>query len=443
MSTKINIINIRNIGSAAHVDNGKTTLTERIIYLTGLSYKVGEVHHGNTTTDWMKQERERGITITSAAITTDWNDHRFGIIDTPGHVDFQIEVSRCLRVLDGMICLLDAVSGVEPQTQKVWAQADRYKVPRICFINKMDRVGADFFKSVESIKDKLRANPVPTQIPIGSGPNFVGVVDLITNKAIIWDGEDLGSKFEVTDIPEELKDQAQLNRDYLLDFAVNYDDELMEMVLEDKPIPPEKIVTALRIATLKMEITPVLCGSAFKNKGVQPLLDAVIDYLPSPLDIEAIEGVDPRDNNNIQRLPDEKEPLSALVFKLMSPPPPAVGQLTYIRVYSGVLNSGDMVLNVAKNKIERVGRLVRMHADKQETIEYVTAGNIAAIIGMKTATTGDTISSPSNPILLESMDFPDPVMGVAIEPKTQADNQKLSISLQKLAKEDYKIKKIN
>ena len=434
------IENIRNVGISAHIDAGKTTTTERILYYTGKIHKMGEVHHGASATDWMKQEKERGITITSAAVTTEWKNHTINIIDTPGHVDFQVEVERSLRVLDGMVAVFDAVSGVEPQSQKVWAQADRYKVPRICFINKMDRVGASYKRSIETIKNKLGAFPVALQLPIGAESDFRGVVDLVENVAIVWDKEDLGAKFNVIAIPEDMLDEATEAREKLLDAATQFDDVLMEMVLEDKVIPPAQIISALRIGTLSMKITPALCGSAFKNKGIQPLLDAMMNYLPSPVDVGFTLGIEPVTGKEILRLPKEEEPLSALVFKLMNPPPPAVGQLTYIRVYSGTLNTGDTILNVAKNKTERIGRLVKMHANKQEDISKVTAGNIAAIIGMKNPTTGDTISDPKCPIILESMDFPEPVMGVSIEPKTQLDNQKLGTSLQKLTKEDPSFK---
>jgi len=434
--SKKDISKIRNLGIMAHIDAGKTTTTERILFYTGMIHRMGEVHHGASQTDWMKQEKERGITITSAAITTNWLNHRINIIDTPGHVDFQIEVERSLRVLDGAVAIFDAVSGVEPQSQKVWAQADRYGVPRICFINKMDRVGANYERSIKTIEDKLKAVPVSLQLPIGSESDFRGIIDLVENVAIIWDDEGFGMKFNVTAIPEDMIDEAAEAREKLLDVATQFDDVLMEMVLEDRMILPAQIISALRIGTLSMEITPVLCGTAFKNKGIQPLLDAIVHYLPSPADIGSIEGIEPITGREIQRLPKESEPLSALVFKLMNPPPPAVGQLTYIRVYSGVLNVGDTILNVTKDRSERIGRIVRMYADKQEDIASASAGNIVAIVGMKSSTTGDTISDPQCPIILESMDFPDPVMGVAIEPKTQQDSQKLSISLQKLAKED-------
>lgn len=435
---KISPDKIRNIGIMAHIDAGKTTITERILYYTGVIHKAGDVHDGNTSTDHMEQERERGITITSAAITTNWQKHRINIIDTPGHVDFTIEVERSLRVLDGAIAVFDAVSGVEPQSETVWRQANRYNVPRICFVNKMDRIGADFNRCVEMITSRLGATPVPIQLPIMVNNVFMGIIDVIGEKALIWDSDELGSDFREECIPSHLVDAAAEALENVLNTAALYDDELIELFIEKQPIDPKKIWDALRIATLKMDITPVLCGTAFKNKGVRPLLDAIINLLPSPLDIKSVNGIHPHTKESISRLTNETDPVSALVFKLMTGQGDKkhMGQLTYFRVYSGVIKAGQKYLNVAKGKVERIGRLVRMHADKTEDITEVRAGNIAAAPGLKTFVTGDTISDISNPILLELIDFPAPVMGVAIEPKTQEDNQKLGIVLGKLARED-------
>ncbi len=424
----------RNIGIMAHIDAGKTTTTERILYYTGVTHKIGEVHDGAATMDWMEQEQERGITITSAATTCFWREYRVNIIDTPGHVDFTIEVERSLRVLDGAVAVFDAVSGVEPQSETVWRQADKYKVPRICFVNKMDRVGADFANCVREIKDKLGANPVPLQLPIGSEDKFVGVVDVVTKKAIIWEAEALGAKFHEGDVPADMVDEVNTAHEAVLDAATHYDDALMETVLDGKEPSAKEIIAALRIGTCKMEITPVLCGSAFKNKGVQPMLDAVVFYLPSPLDVPAVQGQNPKTGEPDTRETSDNAPFAALAFKIMTDP--YVGQLTFFRVYSGVLRSGDFVLNPGKGKRERIGRILRMHANKREEIKEIYAGNIAAAVGLKTCTTGDTLSAEDKPILLEAMEFPEPVIEIAIEPKSKADEERLGLSLQKLAMED-------
>jgi elongation factor G len=433
---------IRNIGVMAHIDAGKTTITERILFYTGMIHRVGEVHDGNTITDHMDQERERGITITSAAVTVSWQDHRVNIIDTPGHVDFTVEVERSLRVLDGAIAVFDAVAGVEPQSEMVWRQANRYKVPRICFVNKMDRVGADFDASVKSIKDRLDANPVAIQVPLSNNDDeFNGVIDLINMKMLIWNSNDLGNTPKAFDIPEAYIKQTEDSRSKLIDALTYHDDEMIGIVLERDPTPQE-IIKSLRKCTIAMNVTPVLCGTAFKNKGVQPLLDAIVNYLPSPIDIGTIEGVHPDTREIVTREPKETDPTSALVFKLMTGQGEQkhMGQLTYFRVYSGVIKTGHKYYNVAKGRTERIGRLVRMRANKTEDVDEVRAGNIAAAPGLKTFVTGDTISDEGNPILLESMEFPEPVMGVYIEANTQADNQKLGESLGKLAKEDPSFK---
>ena len=423
----------RNIGIMAHIDAGKTTTTERILYYTGVTHKIGEVHDGAATMDWMEQEQERGITITSAATTCYWNENRINIIDTPGHVDFTIEVERSLRVLDGAVTVFDAVSGVEPQTETVWRQADKYHVPRICFINKMDRVGAGFEMTVEQIRERLGGNPVRVQLPIGSEDKFVGVIDLINMKAIVWGGEELGAKFSIESIPADMADDATLAREELLDAATQYDDALMEAVLEGKDIDPKLIIGALRKGCIALQLTPVLCGAAFKNKGVQPMLDAVVNYLPSPIDIPPVKGTD-KQGNVIERKASDDENFSGLAFKIMTDP--FVGQLTYIRVYSGVLRSGEAVWNVTKGKRERVGRLLLMHANKREEIKEVQAGNIAAMVGSKTCTTGDSLAAENAQILLEAMEFPNPVINIAIEPKSVADEEKLGQALQKFAIED-------
>ncbi len=435
MAQKVTLQNTRNIGIMAHIDAGKTTTTERILYYTGITHKIGEVHDGAATMDWMEQEQERGITITSAATTCFWNDHRINIIDTPGHVDFTIEVERSLRVLDGAVAVFDAVSGVEPQSETVWRQADRYSVPRICFINKMDRIGADFHRCVDMFVDRLNANPVVIQLPIGKEAEFEGVVDLVQNHALVWDGEDLGAAFKTIPIPDDMVEEAAAAREKLLDAITEHDDTLMELMLEtDGDVPAHDILQGIRRATNAMKVVPVLCGSAFKNKGVQPLLDAVVNILPSPLDVSAIIGQHPSTDEEESRGPSEKEPVSALVFKIMTDA--YVGQLTFVRVYSGVLKSGSHVLNVTKSKKERIGRLLQMHANKREDLNEIGAGNIGAVVGLKFATTGDTLADLNKPIILESMDFPDPVIEIAIEPKTKADDDKLGVALGKLAKED-------
>jgi elongation factor G len=425
---------VRNIGIMAHIDAGKTTTTERILYYTGRTHKMGEVHEGAAVMDWMAQEQERGITITSAATTAFWRDFRINIIDTPGHVDFTVEVERSLRVLDGAIAVFDSVAGVEPQSETVWRQADRYKVPRIAFMNKMDRTGADFFASVQTMVDRLGAHPVPVQLPIGAEEHFRGVIDLVEMKAITY-LDDLGQNMEVGEIPAELLEQANEYHHQLIDSVADHDDELMETYLEDESaVTPEMLKRALRAATLDITITPVLLGSAFKNKGVQPVLDAVIDYLPSPLDVPPIHGIDPRTEHELSRRPALDEPFSALAFKVMSDP--YVGRLTYARVYSGQIKAGDKVLNVTTGKTERIGRILQMHANSREEREDIGAGEIAAMVGLKNTSTGDTLSIDTAPIRLESMEFPDPVISVAIEPKTKGDQDKLGAGLQRLSDED-------
>jgi elongation factor G len=425
---------VRNIGIMAHIDAGKTTTTERILYYTGRTHKMGEVHEGAATMDWMAQEQERGITITSAATTAQWRDHRINIIDTPGHVDFTVEVERSLRVLDGAIAVFDAVAGVEPQSETVWRQADRYKVPRIAFINKLDRTGADFFGSVQSMVDRLGAKPVPIQVPIGQEEHHRGVVDLVEMRAITY-ADDLGTRMEIGEIPAELVEQAQEYHHQLIEAVADHDEELLETyLLDESAVTPEMLKRALRAATLDISVTPVLGGSAFKNKGVQPLLDAVIDYLPSPLDVPPVHGVDPRTENELSRRAAMDEPFSALAFKVMSDP--YVGKLTYLRVYSGQLKAGDRVLNTTTGKTERVSRILQMHANHREEREDLGAGEIAALVGIKNTTTGDTLAVETAPIRLESMEFPDPVISVAVEPKTKSDQDKLSQGLQRLAEED-------
>jgi elongation factor G len=418
----------------AHIDAGKTTTTERILYYTGRTHKMGEVHEGAATMDWMAQEQERGITITSAATTAFWRDHRINIIDTPGHVDFTVEVERSLRVLDGAVAVFDSVAGVQPQSETVWRQADKYKVPRIAFINKMDRTGANFFAAVQSMRDRLGANPVPVQIPVGQEDAFRGVIDLVEMHAIIYK-DDLGQEFDTVDIPAELSEQAHEYHHQLIDQISHFDDEVLEAYIEDETsVTPEMMRRALRAGTLADEITPVLLGSAFKNKGVQPLLDAVIDYLPSPLDVPPVKGIDPKTDQEQERLPAPSEPFSALAFKVMSDP--YVGKLTYFRVYSGTLKAGDRVLNTTTGKTERVSRILQMHANHREERESIMAGEIAAGVGLKFTTTGDTLAVASAPIVLESMTFPAPVISVAVEPKSKADQDKLSSGLQRLAEED-------
>jgi elongation factor G len=432
--TAVALDRVRNIGIMAHIDAGKTTTTERILYYTGRTHKMGEVHEGAATMDWMAQEQERGITITSAATTAFWRGYRVNIIDTPGHVDFTVEVERSLRVLDGAVAVFDAVAGVQPQSETVWRQADKYKVPRIAFINKMDRTGANFFASVQSMRDRLAANPVPVQIPVGSEDNFRGVVDLVEMQAIVYT-DDLGQQFEVVGIPDELAEQAQEYHHQLIDAISHFDDEVLTAYIEDESsVTPEMIKRAVRAGTLADEITPVLLGSAFKNKGVQPLLDAVVDYLPSPLDVPPVHGIDPKTEQDAQRKASPDEPFSALAFKVMSDP--YVGKLTYFRVYSGRLKAGDRVLNTTTGRTERVGRILQMHANHREEREEIMAGEIAAGVGLKSTTTGDTLAIDSAPIVLESMTFPDPVIQVAVEPRSKADQDKLSTGLGRLAEED-------
>jgi elongation factor G len=431
---KIALDRVRNIGIMAHIDAGKTTTTERILYYTGRTHKMGEVHEGAAVMDWMAQEQERGITITSAATTAFWRDFRINIIDTPGHVDFTVEVERSLRVLDGAIAVFDSVAGVEPQSETVWRQADGYGVPRIAFINKMDRVGADFFAAVQSMVDRLGAKAVPIQLPIGTEEHFRGVVDVIEMQGVVWD-DALGMEPKTIEIPTELQEQAEAYHHQLIDAVAEHDEELLETYLTDEAsVTPEMIRRALRKATLAIAVTPVLLGSAFKNKGVQPLLDAVVDYLPSPLDVPPIHGVDPRTEHELSRRPAEDEPFSALAFKVMSDP--YVGKLTYFRVYSGKVAAGDRVLNVTTGKTERIGRLLQMHANHREEREEIGAGEIVAAVGLKATTTGDTLATETAPIRLESMTFPDPVISVAIEPKTKADQDKLAQALGRLSEED-------
>jgi elongation factor G len=424
----------RNIGIMAHIDAGKTTTTERILYYTGKSHKIGEVHDGAATMDWMEQEQERGITITSAATTCFWNDHRINIIDTPGHVDFTIEVERSLRVLDGAVACFDGVAGVEPQSETVWRQADRYKVPRICFCNKMDRLGADFEMNIQSIKDRLGANPLVLQMAIGKEADFKGVVDLVKFKSIIWQDDSLGAKFDVVDISEDLIEEAKKKREELIEMAVEADDQAMEDYLEGKEISIETLKKCIRKGTIEFKFVPVLCGTAFKNKGVQLLLDAVVDYLPSPNDIGYVEGVKEGSDEKIQIPNTTDEPFAALAFKVAADP--FVGQITFIRLYCGNLSSGSTILNSSKNQKERIGRMLLMHSNTREEIKEAKAGDIVALVGMKNVTTGDTLCEPSKPVILEKMEFPDPVIEVAVEPKTKADYEKMGQALGRLAQED-------
>jgi elongation factor G len=429
----------RNIGIMAHIDAGKTTTTERILYYTGRTHKIGEVHEGAAVMDWMEQEQERGITITSAATACEWNGHRINIIDTPGHVDFTVEVERSLRVLDGAVAVFDAVAGVEPQSETVWRQADKYHVPRFAYINKMDRTGADFYNAVETMKDRLGAKPVPIQLPIGSEGDFLGVVDLVKMKALVWEGDDLGTEFEVVDIPADLADKAAEYRAALVEAAADYDEDIMEAFLGEEEIPEAKLKEALRKATLSTAITPVLAGSSFKNKGVQPLLDAVIEMLPSPLEVPAVTGEIPAGKGETEptegtRPADDSGPFAALAFKIMSDP--YVGKLTYFRVYSGKLQAGGRVLNVKTGRTERIGRLLMMHANSREEIEEAYSGDICAGVGLKETATGDTLAAPDAPIALESIEFPETVIAVAIEPKTKADQEKMGTALQRLGEED-------
>ncbi len=418
----------------AHIDAGKTTCTERILYYTGINYKIGEVHEGTATMDWMVQEQERGITITSAATTCFWKDHRINIIDTPGHVDFTMEVERSLRVLDGACALFDSVAGVEPQSETVWRQADKYGVPRMAFVNKMDRIGANFFRTVQMMRDRLRANPVAIQLPLGTEDAHVGVIDLVRMKAIIWDDDSLGSNYREAEIPEAEQAQAEEYREKLIEASADADEKLMEKYLEGTAITEDEIRGAIRKGTLAMTLVPVLCGSAFKNRGVQLLLDAVVEFLPSPLDVPAVKGVNPDSKEEDDREAKDNAPFSALAFKIMTDP--FVGTLTFFRVYSGVLTAGGSVYNSTKMRKERIGRLLKMHANKREEIKEVYAGDIAAAVGLRSTTTGDTLCDEDNPIILESIEFPDPVIDVAIEPKTKDDQEKLGIALQKLATED-------
>ncbi len=433
MPRPFTLTNTRNIGIMAHIDAGKTTTTERILFYTGRTYKIGEVHEGAATMDWMEQEQERGITITSAATTCTWDEHRINIIDTPGHVDFTVEVERSLRVLDGAIALFDSVAGVEPQSETVWRQADKYTVPRIAYINKMDRIGADFEKGVQTMIERLGAKPVPIQLPLGTEGDFVGVIDLVKMQAITY-ADELGSDQLTGEIPEKLLAEAQAAREVLLDEASNYDDELVELILEEAEVPVDVLKRAIRAGTLGNHFTPVLCGASFKNKGVQPLLDAVIDYLPSPLDVPPVEGVDPKSNEPVVRKAADSEPFAALAFKIMADP--FVGKLTFFRVYSGTLEAGGRVLNVGSGKTERVGRLLMMHANDREELEKVYAGDIAAGVGIKQIVTGDTLCAPDKPIKLETIVFPEPVIKVAVEPKTKSDQEKMSVALGRLAEED-------
>ena len=424
----------RNIGIMAHIDAGKTTTTERVLYYTGVSHKIGEVHDGQATMDWMEQEQERGITITSAATTCMWNDHRINIIDTPGHVDFTVEVERSLRVLDGAVAVFCAVGGVEPQSETVWRQADRYKVPRIAFVNKMDRSGADFMRVVEMISSRLKAKPVPLQIPIGAEDTFTGVIDLIEGKALIFDEQSQGKEYDIVEIPAEFQDEADHWRQILVEAVAEEDESLLDRYLGGEEITPEELKAAIRTETIALNICPVLCGSAFKNKGVQPLLDSIVSYLPSPVDIPAMVGHVPGSEEQIECPCDDDLPLSTLAFKLMSDP--FIGHLTFLRIYSGTLETGVTVLNAASGKKERIGRLLKMHANKREEIKVAYAGDIVAAVGMKYTATGETLCALDRPVLLESIDFPDPVIEVAIEPKTKSDRDALSGALQKLAKED-------
>src|SRR5580692_7881158 len=435
MARTVPLERMRNIGIAAHIDAGKTTTTERILYYTGRSHKIGEVHEGTATMDWMAQEQERGITITSAATTCSWRDMQINIIDTPGHVDFTAEVERSLRVLDGAVAVFDAVAGVQPQSETVWRQADKYHVPRICFINKMDRTGADFYRSVDTIIERLKAKPVAIQIPVGAEEKFKGVVDLVEMKAVIWRDETLGAEFDVVEIPEELVETAKSYREQMIEAVSEFDDVLFEKFVHGEALTNEEVKAGIRKATIGLKIFPVICGSAFKNKGVQTMLDAVVDYLPSPLDIPPVEGLDvDHPEKKIIRRPSDSEPFAALVFKIMTDP--YSGQLAFFRVYSGKMNAGESVFNVAKGRKERVGRLMRMHANKREDIQEILAGDICAAVGLRTISTGDTICDENHPIALERIDFPMPVIQLAVEPKTKADQEKMGMAIAKLAQED-------
>ena len=424
----------RNIGIMAHIDAGKTTTSERILFYTGKTHKIGEVHEGGATMDWMEQERERGITITSAATTCFWNGHRINLIDTPGHVDFTVEVERSLRVLDGAVTVFDGVAGVEPQSETVWRQADKYSVPRICFCNKMDRIGANFFRCVDMIVDRLGAKPLPIQFPIGSGDTFTGIVDLMRMQAVYWDGDHCGAQMRFEDIPADLKEKAEEYRTKMIETAVEMDDELMEKYLNGEEIKNDEIKKCIRKGTIEFKFVPVLCGSAFKNKGVQLLLDAVVDYLPSPLDIKSVKGINPDTEKEEERHPNEKEPFSGLAFKIANDP--FVGSITFLRIYSGKLEAGMTVVNSIKNSKERIGRMLLMHSNNREDIKIAKAGDIIALAGLKNTTTGDTLCDASKPIILEKMDFPDPVIQIAVEPKTQADQEKMGIAISRLVAED-------
>ena len=435
MARQVPLNRCRNIGIMAHIDAGKTTTTERILFYTGITHRIGEVHEGTATMDWMEQEQERGITITSAATTCFWKDIRINIIDTPGHVDFTAEVERSLRVLDGAVACFDAVHGVEPQSETVWRQADKYGVPRICFINKMDKMGADFEHAIDTIRKRLNARPIAIQLPIGAESNFKGVVDLFTMKAIVWNDETMGAQYDIEEIPENLKKKAEAFRMQMVESIAETDDEVLTAFLEGEEVPADKLKAALRKAVIGLKLFPVLCGTAFKNKGVQTLLDAVVDFLPSPLDIPPVEAMNPdKPEEKIMRHADDKEPFSGLAFKIMTDP--FVGQLVFVRVYSGHLKTGDSVLNPGKGKTERIGRLLKMHANKREEITEIYAGDICACVGLKNITTGDTITDPKHAVVLESIDFPEPVISVAVEPKTKGDQEKMGVALNKLAQED-------
>ena len=434
MARQVKLEKYRNIGIAAHIDAGKTTTTERILFYTGRLHRMGEVHEGTATMDYMEQEQERGITITSAATTCSWNDYRINIIDTPGHVDFTAEVERSLRVLDGAVAVFDAVAGVQPQSETVWRQADKYRVPRIAFINKMDKTGADFDHAVQTIVDRLKANPVPIQMPIGAEDKLRGVVDLVEMKAIVWHDETQGASYDVVDIPEDLQDEAEMRRAALIEQVAESDEALLEKYVEGEEISIDELKAAIRRAAIDLKITPVLCGSAFKYKGVQRLLDAVIDYLPSPLDVPAVEGFDLDGTTPLTRQSSDDEPFSALVFKVITDP--FIGQLVFTRIYSGVLKAGESVYNVAKGRKERIGRLLEMHANKREGLQEARAGDIIAVVGLKTVQTGDSICDEDNPIVLEAIEFPEPVLSLAIEPKSKADQQKIGMALGKLSQED-------
>jgi len=435
MARQVPLNRCRNIGIMAHIDAGKTTTTERILFYTGITHRIGEVHEGTATMDWMEQEQERGITITSAATTCSWRDIRINIIDTPGHVDFTAEVERSLRVLDGAVACFDAVHGVQPQSEKVWRQADKYGVPRICFINKMDKMGADFEHAIETIRKRLNAKPIAIQLPVGAEANFKGVIDLFTMKAIIWNDETMGAKYDVEEIPEALKKKAEAFRLQMIESIAENDDDILHLFLEGEEIPVDKLRASLRKSVIALKLFPVVAGSSFKNKGVQTLLDAVVDYLPSPLDVPAVEGGDPdKKVEKIIRKADDAEPFSGLAFKIMTDP--FVGQLAFIRVYSGQLKTGDSVLNPRTTKSERIGRLLKMHANKREEIQEIYAGDICAAVGLRGINTGDTICDEKKPVVLESIDFPAPVIAVAVEPKTKADQEKMGVALSKLAQED-------